>query len=139
VKYLDGDIQIQSELHKGTSIKITISAVTELDHVAEERPRIKLQEEVAEPKIMDTVSLETADAGSKTRYTLLIVEDNRELLTFLSKHFAKTYEVMTASNGLLALKKIHKTPPDIIISDVKMPKMDGIDLCNRLKIDKRFN
>jgi len=139
VKYLNGHIDIKSIHQKGTSIKITLPILLRLNEIEEVSHLPNAQNKVASTEQSNPLPSVPTNINPKTKYNLLIVEDNRELLTFLSKHFAKTYEVMTASNGLLAIKKINKTPPDIIISDVKMPKMDGIELCNTLKNGQRFN
>src|SRR5690606_1244135 len=64
---------------------------------------------------------------------LLLVEDNKELLNFLSEHFQETYRIIKARDGAAAWDKINKTPPDVIISDVNMPKTDGLELCLKLK------
>jgi DNA-binding response OmpR family regulator len=68
----------------------------------------------------------------------LIVDDNADLLAFLSSELSRSYNVLTAVNGLNALEIIEKTVPDIIISDIMMPEMDGIELCRRLKSDSKF-
>lgn len=67
--------------------------------------------------------------------SILIVEDNTELLSFLRETFSKSYCVYTATNGVEALKITSAHPVDIVVSDVMMPEMDGIELCNRLKND----
>lgn len=73
----------------------------------------------------------------KPSRTLLIVEDNQEIRTFITDILSEKYRVYEASNGLegweVALRKL----PDLIISDVVMPEMDGIELCRRLKTDER--
>ncbi len=72
---------------------------------------------------------------TKTR-SILAVEDNVELLAFLEQHFGDTFKtVYTATNGEEALEIIRKNPPDIIVSDVVMPLMDGFELCRRVKLD----
>ncbi|TYR37257.1 response regulator [Sphingobacterium phlebotomi] len=139
VKYLNGEIHVKSVQDMGTSVKITMPVLIRLDHVPKTEQISELPEKtvlIKQERLLDGASI---SKDAKTKYTLLIVEDNRELMTFLSKHFSRHYEVVNASNGLLAIKKINKIPPDIIISDVKMPKMDGIELCNWLKSDERFN
>lgn len=75
----------------------------------------------------------TKDDGSRT--SMLIVEDNESLLKFLSKEFSKSYNVYTAVNGIEALKIASEYAVDIVVSDVMMPEMDGIELCERLKND----
>ena len=64
---------------------------------------------------------------------ILVVEDNLELLNFMSKELGKEYNVIRATNGEEALKVIHNEIIHIVISDITMPIMDGIELCNRIK------
>lgn len=67
--------------------------------------------------------------------SILIVEDNPQLLNYLSDEFAKKYNVYTATNGVEALKVTAEYTIDIVVSDVMMPEMNGIELCDRLKND----
>lgn len=65
--------------------------------------------------------------------TLLIVEDNKDLQSLLAAHFSTTYNVRLADNGKMGLDICMEKYPDIIISDVMMPEMDGIEMCSRIK------
>jgi len=65
--------------------------------------------------------------------TLLIVEDNRELRKFLTYKFKNVYKVIEADNGVNGLQKANCFLPDIIISDVMMPKMDGIEMIKHIR------
>lgn len=76
----------------------------------------------------------TAKSNSQ-KYTLLIVEDNKELRLHLKDDLQDNYNVKEASNGEEGLKKALKYYPDIIISDVMMPKLDGFEMCKRLKTE----
>ena len=60
--------------------------------------------------------------------TLLIVEDNKDVLEYLEKQFENEYKVQKAENGQEALKQIAIKLPDLIISDIMMPEMDGLEL-----------
>ncbi len=64
---------------------------------------------------------------------ILVVEDNTSLRLFLVQALSDTYITDSASNGAEALKKTTKCPPDLILSDVMMPIMDGHEMCRRLK------
>ncbi|KAA9346404.1 hybrid sensor histidine kinase/response regulator transcription factor [Larkinella humicola] len=68
---------------------------------------------------------------------LLVIEDNEDLRTYLSKNLARSYRVATAENGRLGLAMALAEIPDLIISDVMMPELDGYQLMERLKSDER--
>ena len=66
-------------------------------------------------------------------YKILIIDDDTELLKMLNKFLKmKKYEIVTAENGLEGLNKI-KLQPDIILLDVNMPNIDGIEVCRRVR------
>lgn len=67
---------------------------------------------------------------------LLIVDDEEEIREMLSRHFRYLgYDVETAENGAAALKIMSKRKTDIVISDIRMPVMDGSELCSRIRKD----
>lgn len=65
--------------------------------------------------------------------TLLIVEDNQELQSALKERLSAFYNIHIADNGRMGLEKCMSVFPDIIVSDVMMPEMDGIEMCRRIK------
>ncbi len=137
VKYLDGEIAIKSEINAGTHVTVKFPVFKQLAVAQKEDSYESEQEEENEVSIA-AIQNYPADNGVKSNYTILIVEDNKELLTFLSKHLAKQYNVISASNGQVGFNKAVKQVPDLIISDIKMPKMDGIELCKKIKTDAKF-
>jgi two-component system alkaline phosphatase synthesis response regulator PhoP len=71
---------------------------------------------------------------------ILVVDDEADILEFISYNLKKEgYEVFTASNGKDALPIAKKVKPDLILLDVMMPVMDGIETCKRIKADSDFN
>lgn len=66
---------------------------------------------------------------------LLIIEDNTDLRNFMIQQFSDYYRITEASNGTEGLNFAVTVKPDLIVSDVMMPEMDGMELCNRLKND----
>ena len=69
-------------------------------------------------------------------YSILLVEDNLELLAFLKQSIKQYFKnVYSCTNGVDALEIVHRNMPDIIVSDIVMPHMDGFELCRRLKSD----
>ncbi|TFG95746.1 MAG: response regulator, partial [Calditrichales bacterium] len=67
---------------------------------------------------------------------LLITEDHTDMRTYIANIFRNGYEIFHAGNGLEGLEIARSKQPDLIISDVMMPEMDGIELCRRLKSDQ---
>jgi len=79
-----------------------------------------------------------AEIKDKTKGTILIVDDIPENLYILNRILTdKGYTVRPARNGEIALKFIQTNLPDIILLDIKMPEIDGFEVCSRLKKDKR--
>ena len=67
---------------------------------------------------------------------LMIVDDEPEIVQMLSRHFRFLgYSVDTASDGMEALEKMTNTKTDIVISDIMMPRMDGVELCGAIRKD----
>lgn len=75
------------------------------------------------------------DEPVKKQYAVMIVDDNPEILDFLSKILSEEYFVISASSGEEALQILEKNNIDLIISDVMMEEMDGFDLCGKIKTD----
>ncbi len=66
---------------------------------------------------------------------ILLVEDNRELRIFIYNSLIETYRVIEADDGVDALAKIHGEMPDIVVTDLMMPRMDGIELIDKVRHD----
>jgi len=73
---------------------------------------------------------------SEERESILIVEDDHDLRAYLKNCLQKKYKVIEANNGVEGLKKATANLPDIIVADVMMPEMDGIEMCKRLKANQ---
>jgi signal transduction histidine kinase/ligand-binding sensor domain-containing protein/DNA-binding response OmpR family regulator len=77
--------------------------------------------------------IESQQLITTQKYSVLLVEDNREILDLLVQIFNPIYHVTTAVNGKDALEKAKNNDFDIIISDVMMPEMSGIEMCSKIK------
>ena len=131
-----GTIAVESQPGKGSLFIVeipidkecfTADELKEVDSVKDRVVETNGKEIVEEP--------ETEEEGEKGEYTLLLVEDNAELLLLMKGLFAKTYQVATAENGRIALEYIREHNVDIVVSDIMMPEMDGLELCRTIKSD----
>jgi YesN/AraC family two-component response regulator len=81
-----------------------------------------------------------ADMMSQNRrMTLVIAEDDEEIRNYLEKELSEEYEIHACTNGREALGEIIRTLPDLVLSDIMMPEMDGNTLCTRLKTNPNTN
>lgn len=78
-------------------------------------------------------------SSANKKKLILIVEDNPDISAFISNALSENYELIAAVNGIKGWEAAREHIPDVIISDVMMPEMDGFELCNKLKADERTN
>ena len=132
-----GSITVDSVPGKGSRFVVNLLKGKEhfddsTEFLLEDMPEV-IPAEVAEA---DGSTLEEAGANSeRSGQVMLLVEDNLELRTFLRQLFADAYMVYVAGNGREGLNKASNISPDIIISDVMMPEMDGVDMVTALRKD----
>ena len=136
-----GKIDCQSREGEGTTFTVTLPiakvayAENEIDITADNKAIDSQQTEQMEELMTMSADNEpdNGDTVTDKDYSMLIVEDNSDLLELMRKLFAEHYQVYTARNGKQALNTIHKRDLDIIITDVMMPVMDGIELTRKIK------
>ena len=88
---------------------------------------------------MESLELEIQKSRPKTKYRILIVEDEVEIRHYLHSELADLYHTNECVNGKEALDFILREKPDLVISDVMMPEMDGITLCKKMKANININ
>jgi DNA-binding response OmpR family regulator len=139
-----GEIDIQSELHKGTTCSITIPITREAydtNAVVEMRPESHkfqfTQREIEDSKAMYIAGNKATGLikHNEETPTILVVEDNEELNEYLVGYFNQEYNVIRAFDGKSGLDMVRNKLPDIIISDLMMPKLGGIEMCKMVKTD----
>ena len=135
VDLLGGSITVESRLAEGSSFAVTlpVTIVSPPERISEPKSNGQAREPVITP--LSERPIPKADKKHPVR--LLIVEDNTDLREFIQQFLSKNYTVLEAIDGLSGLNQAVDTIPDLIISDVMMPGLDGLTLCQRLKTDER--
>lgn len=138
VKLHKGKIEVESQVGIGTTFKIVLPLGK--NHFNENE--ISIEEKTAIKDIFirpntdkELENTEEVINPDKIIYTLLIVEDNTELRNYLQEELKLHYKVIVAANGKIGLKLAKETLPDVILTDVLMPEMNGFDFCKNIKID----
>jgi signal transduction histidine kinase/CheY-like chemotaxis protein len=121
-----GEIGVESRPGVGSRFWFTLPGGSA--HLAIEEIDLDPAQNVALP-------LSVSPAGTTGAASVLVVEDNPDMRAWILTHLAPRFNASSAPDGLAALQAIHEAPPDLIVSDVMMPGMDGLTLCRRLRAD----
>ncbi|WP_340114822.1 hybrid sensor histidine kinase/response regulator transcription factor [Maribellus mangrovi] len=121
VELHEAEIDVKSSLNKGTVFKVrflTNNSYPDAVHYIPEETQIEETEE-------------------NSKNTILVVDDDPEITEYIKDSLTETYKIVTAENGKAGFEQATEEIPDIVISDVMMPIMDGIEMCKQLKQDVR--
>lgn len=129
-----GNILAQNNTPKGLKIIIDLERFLETPTL-ENAVNFEIGDSILEKEVDQSEADLTLEADTKDskRPLVLVVEDNVELRSFLADKFSDRFRVETAGNGEEGLEKATDLQPDLILSDVMMPKMDGMEMLVKLK------
>ena len=126
-----GSISVESKIEKGSrfTIQIPLLEKTYLNDIKSEPIKLDRQPITSNKNKIDH------NKGDKdqSKPTILIVEDNNDMCSYLDMILSEPYNTLTATDGMAGLKIALKEMPDVILSDIMMPNMDGISFCNKVK------
>ncbi|MEO0573654.1 MAG: tetratricopeptide repeat protein, partial [Bacteroidota bacterium] len=129
VELMDGTITVSSEEGKGTFF--TVQIPMEKIKTRQKSPPEKKSENTGQRTKGHTFDLQKSDTRNLPQ--ILLVEDNEDMRHFIKSQLVNNYRIIEAKNGEEGLKRALIDAPDLILSDLMMPKMDGIELCKNLK------
>ena len=133
VNLLEGTISVESEEGKGSCFTVLLPVKEIMPSVVEQPEE---DEELPETDDQSIVA-STIMAPGKKIYTVLLVEDNEDFLFYLKDNLRECYHITEAVNGKEGWQKTLSMHPDIVVSDINMPVMNGIELCKKIKQDQR--
>lgn len=123
-----GTISVESALNKGSVFTVTLP----ITHVAETPVETdkNIDDQVVEAEL-DTIDSDLTFDTEKP--IVLVIDDNRDILRLVGELLSADYNIITASNGRDGVRMAARYVPDLIICDVMMPVMDGLECCRRIK------
>lgn len=133
IRFLNGSIEVKSKPGIGTVFTV------KLPYCSDSNEKIPVTEITIDSRGAEN-KIESADftgIHSNGHQHLLIIEDNTDVVGYLKACYHNHFAISVASNGKEGFEKAFQEIPDIIISDVMMPEMDGFELCKKLKDDYR--
>jgi CheY-like chemotaxis protein len=130
VKMHGGTIELESETDYGTCFTINIPVTDQ----GSELSIAELQRDIPTVQVAKT-SEDTSSSNKKP--VILLIEDNDDLRFYLKDNLKNSFYIIEASNGKEGWQKALALHPKLIVSDVNMPGMNGIELCKKIKDDSR--
>lgn len=134
-----GSITVQSKINKGTAFEISLplgNSHLSNDDIANDREQYELTGATESSKEQDEIVtgvLDKISSLSDEKQKILLIEDNPEIRTYLRDLLQDKFNIEEAQDGEEGLRIARKSQPDLILSDIMMPKMNGVDLCKTIK------
>lgn len=135
-----GSICAESVLNEGTTIRISLPIIAETvnNDIKEREAELLSLEEQSEKEldVIESGSLEEIKLeGDFSNISIFLAEDNHELRNFIGSSLSKFFKIKTFVNGYECLNALDDEWPDLIISDILMPELNGLELCRHIKSD----
>jgi len=143
VKMHGGIIDVESEVGNGSTfiVQLPFIALTAADQITALPEVVSTNEVNTEefPWGAEDIKEEPEIDDRSKKPSILLVEDNDDFRFYLKENLRLHYKVLEATNGIEGWQKALSAHPKLIVSDISMPNMDGIQLCKKIKADKRTN
>lgn len=124
---VEGTVTAESTEGRGTTFHLSVPIRNEA------KQRITATSETHTPLLPEAGTPLADNEGEDSQCRLLVIEDNRDIAAYIGSQFADRYAVSYAENGKAGLEKAQELVPDLIITDLMMPGMDGLEVCRQVR------
>lgn len=130
---VEGCIKVESTENRGTTFHISVPIRNQC------KRQLTDQEEANNPLLPEIGAIPLDSEKEDNECRLLIIEDNQDIATYIGSLFSDSYAISYASNGEEGLQKTLDLVPDLIITDLMMPEMDGLEVCRQIRSNEIVN
>lgn len=147
VEVYRGEISVESKPGQGSLFKVILPVSRKsfsaeeirMDPVVKDVPGKEEEQTEKDPSVPAALHDEVRSAPDGADLpVILVVEDNEDLRKYIWDHLRDSYTLMEAVNGRAGFEKAVEAIPDLIVTDLMMPEMDGIEMCRRIRLDNRI-
>ena len=131
---VEGSITVESEVGKGTTFHLCVPIRNEVQNADATEHFVD-----SVPLLPETEATPADSEGGDDQFRLLVIEDNRDIAAYIGSQFTDRYAVSYAANGKDGLAKALDLVPDLIITDLMMPGMDGLEVCRQVRANEIIN
>ena len=139
VEKMKGKIEVHSALNEGTVFIITLPMTKNAGDYESVDAKDYVRTDAVDVTMNEPVTLTDADCKDNDAIRILVVEDTPEVARYISRQLNTDYSFYFAADGEEALQKAQQLVPDLIVTDVMMPGIDGFELCRRVRASELLN
>lgn len=133
-----GRVMVDSEVGRGSTFVVTLPVTpADVPDVADAGVVVDSDGEECESQMAEAGDMEAGSAADPDETVILVVDDNADLRAYVRDILEPTWKVVVAATGVEGVNAATELIPDLVVSDVMMPDMDGYRLCETLKSDQR--
>ena len=141
VQLMKGQIEVESKLGAGTLFKVSLPFagrhIRTMEGVERETNGSSTIDRDTTVDVNKEKAVLSMNESTQSESLVLLIEDNEDLRLYLKENLETEYQVVVAENGKVGLEKAFEHIPDLILSDMMMPLMDGFTLCTKIREDER--
>jgi signal transduction histidine kinase/FixJ family two-component response regulator len=142
-----GEIHVESDVHKGSTFTVKLPVgkdhLKPYEYIISEDEDTDDQRMIMKYNLSDDLREDAEDSftlsGSHDLPVVLVIDDSHDIRRHIRESLSKDFSIKEATNGKEGLEKAIVLVPDLVITDLMMPEMDGLEFCSKLKTDERVS
>jgi two-component system sensor histidine kinase ChiS len=136
---LEGNVKVESALGKGTIFTVTLPIHHREDILKQWEPKDETVKPLTKDEDDTSLAVECSESTDDNAIHILVIEDNSDVALYIGSLLEKDYELCFARNGQEGFDKANELMPDLILTDLMMPGMDGYELCRKIRSSETLN